>query len=109
LFPQSEYEIEFDFMSKLLNIGKNIDEKRNSDHSDNEGDDDFKRAMFYQDKVKVDVTLWNRKLHRRRKLKENGTNRKLRSLLLVTELIYLQLLAQAACPLIKTRHETLLG
>jgi hypothetical protein len=55
-------------MSKLLNIGNNTDEKRNSDHSDNEGDDDFQRAMFYQDKAKVDVSLFNRKLHRRRKL-----------------------------------------
>jgi hypothetical protein len=59
-------------MSKLLNLGK-LDEKRNSDHSDNEADADFQRAMCYQKKAEVDVSLFGRKLHRRRKLK-NSTN-----------------------------------
>jgi hypothetical protein len=66
-------------MSKLLNLGKPVgavaaaadDEKRNSDHSDNEADADFQRAMFYKQKAEVDVSLFGRKLHRRRKLKNS--------------------------------------
>lgn len=57
-------------MSKLLNLGK-ADEKRSSDHSDNEADADFQRALFYQKKAEVDVSLFGRKLHRRRKLKNS--------------------------------------
>lgn len=55
-------------MSKLLNLGK-TDEKRNSDHSDNE-DDEFKRVMIQKKTAEVDVSLFHRKLHRRRKMKK---------------------------------------
>lgn len=59
-------------MSKLLNLGK-TDEKRNSDHSDNE-DDDFKRAMNHNKIAEVDVSLFHRKLHRRRKMKKQHSH-----------------------------------
>ena len=57
-------------MSKMLNL-KNTEEKRNSDHSDNEDDNEFHRALFYKKQAEVDVTMFNRKLHRRKFMKKN--------------------------------------
>ena len=62
---QGEFEIEFDFMSKLLRLNNGEKEKKDSD---NEEEDDFKRPTVSKSSVayKADKGLFHRKLYKKR-------------------------------------------
>mmetsp|Transcript_19513 Transcript_19513/g.28059 ORF Transcript_19513/g.28059 Transcript_19513/m.28059 type:complete len:1111 (-) Transcript_19513:184-3516(-) len=67
---KSEYDIELDFMSKLLNLGSQHGDKKASDGEEEE--EDFRRQSVSVNAVDVDTSLFNRKLHRRRRHKKAG-------------------------------------
>ncbi|CAE7527851.1 unnamed protein product, partial [Symbiodinium microadriaticum] len=79
---KTEYEIEFDFMSKLLNLGGRVaesgaggevDKKLASDGSSGD-EEDFRRKSVARAGKEVDLNLFNRKLYHRRRRRSSTVN-----------------------------------